>query len=410
MVTIECDILVVGAGPAGSVAALYCSKQGLDTVLIEKNNKIGACTNTRIDSSPDFGLTEIINEMELKTENLVYNSKWYAPSGYSFTLHSKIGEYYFKRGPDPDSFECITVNKAIRNGCILFSSVTLESITKDGRKFDKVTLSNGEKMVIKPEIIIAADGEKSFFHRYFNKQFLKKECKAFGVTGKDFTRSDTSEIYFDAKLAPGGYFYIVTGSSGISSAGILLDPPKMKGSVERSFYDFLSNKSTIADTIKSCNEKFVGERHLFILNRHILDNLLLVGDAAGLVDPLMGYGMMPAILSGYYAGKYSTAAIRSGDYEVLKKYEREVKKRFNKRMSYLLRYIFDSLDNKDLDMLIKMAKELEERTEVDELLVQLSLSGLFHALSVFFKNLPNNRQLVAKCCKGVWETGYRHKN
>ncbi len=52
----ECDVLVVGAGPAGSVAALYCSKQGLNTALIERANKIGAHTNTRIDSSTDFGL------------------------------------------------------------------------------------------------------------------------------------------------------------------------------------------------------------------------------------------------------------------------------------------------------------------------------------------------------------------
>lgn len=88
----ECDVLVVGAGPAGSVAALYSSKHGLNTVLIERNNKIGAHTDTRIDSSPDFGLTEIINEIGLKTENLVYNSKWHSPSGRSFILHSKIGE------------------------------------------------------------------------------------------------------------------------------------------------------------------------------------------------------------------------------------------------------------------------------------------------------------------------------
>jgi NADPH-dependent 2,4-dienoyl-CoA reductase/sulfur reductase-like enzyme len=43
---IKCDVLVVGAGPAGSVAALYISKHGLNTVLIERNNKIGAHTNT----------------------------------------------------------------------------------------------------------------------------------------------------------------------------------------------------------------------------------------------------------------------------------------------------------------------------------------------------------------------------
>ena len=85
---IECDVLVVGE-PAGSVAALYSSKQGLNTVLIERNNRIGAHTNTRIDSSPDFGLTEIIKEIGLKKENLAYTYKWYSSSEL-FTSHSKI--------------------------------------------------------------------------------------------------------------------------------------------------------------------------------------------------------------------------------------------------------------------------------------------------------------------------------
>ena len=42
MVIIECDVLVVGAGPAGSVAALYSPEQGLNTVLIERNDNMGA--------------------------------------------------------------------------------------------------------------------------------------------------------------------------------------------------------------------------------------------------------------------------------------------------------------------------------------------------------------------------------
>ena len=77
-----CDVLVVGAGPSGSIAALYCSKQGLNTILIEKEGHIGAHTTTRVDSSPDLRLTEIINELGLRTEALVYNSKF--KSGVSF--------------------------------------------------------------------------------------------------------------------------------------------------------------------------------------------------------------------------------------------------------------------------------------------------------------------------------------
>lgn len=401
----KCDVLVVGAGPAGSVAALYCSKQGLNTALIERANKIGAHTNTRIDSSTDFGLTEIIKEMELKTENLVYKSKWHSPSGSSFTLDSKIGEYYFKRGPDSDSFECVTASKAMKNGCTLFLDVSVEAIKNEGEMFNEVTLSQGaETIVIKPKIIIAADGKNSIFHRYFDKRFIKKSREAYGVSGKDFIRPDTSEIYFDSELAPGGYFYIVTCPSGLSSAGIVLDTNKMQRSQRRYFYDFLSKKPAISDKIKSCNNKFAGEGHLFMLNRHTRDNLLLVGDAAGLADPLMGYGMLPAIVSGYYAGKYSVEAIKNLSFKnkaLAKRYEDEIRRRFSRRMSYALCRIFESLDNKDLDMLIKMANELEERTDVDDLMVRPSISGLVHTVLVFLENLPGSGRLLARSCKGI---------
>ena len=346
--------------------------------------------------------------MGLKTENLVYNSKWHSPSGSSFTLHSKVGEYYFKRGPDPDSFECSTVNKAIKNGCTLFGGVIVEEINKDGGRFHGVTVLEGaEKIEIKPEIIIAADGENSIFHRYVDKQFVNKDRVAYGVTGKEFIQPDTSEIYFDAQLAPGGYFYIVTSLSGLSSAGIVLDANKIKRSSGEYFYDFLPKNPTIADKVKLSTNKFDGERHLFTLNRHTQDNLLLVGDAAGLIDPLMGYGMMPAIVSGYYAGKYSAEVIKSGDYGALKKYEREVRKRFNRGMSFIYHRIFESFDNKDLDMLIKIANDLEDRTNVDDLMARLSISGLFHLLNVFLKNLPSSGRLLAKSCKGICETIYR---
>jgi digeranylgeranylglycerophospholipid reductase len=402
---IECDVLVVGAGPAGSVAALYSSKRGLKTFLIEGNNKIGAYINTRIDSSLDFGLTTIIKEMNLKTENLVYKSKWHSPSRHSFTLHSTTGEYYFKRGLDPDSFESSTVNNAIKNGCTLFLNGIIEKINKEGERFTEVILSRGaERMVIKPEIIIAADGGNSLFHRYVDKQFINENRVAYGVTGKDFIKPDTSEIYFDAELAPGGYFYIVTCLSGISSAGIVFDSNKMKQSAGKYFNAFLSKNHPIADMIKSSTNKFEGEGHLFKLNQHTKDNLLLVGDAAGLVDPLMGYGMMPAIVSGYYAGKYSAEAIKKGDYAVLKKYEREVRERFNPRMSYVFRRIFQSMDNKDFDLLIKMANELKERTDVDRLISQHPTHGLFHALGVFLDNLPSSGRLLVKSFKCFCET------
>jgi len=368
---IECDILVVGAGPAGSVAALYSSKHGLNTVLIERNNKIGAHTNTRIDSSPDYGLTEIVKEMGLKTENFVFKSKWHSPSGRSFTLHSKIGEYYFKRGPDPDSFECSTVSKAIKSGCKLFLGAAGKEINKDGGRFDEVTVSQGaEKIVIKPEIIIAADGGNSIFHRYVNKRLVNNRV-AYGVTGKDFIQPHTSEIYFDAELAPGGYFYLLTCLSGISSAGIVLDSDKTQSSASDSFYEYLNKNPEIANKINLITNNFIGRGEIFDLDTYLNKNLLFVGDAAGLIDPFLGYGMMPAIISAYCAGKYSVNAVKDKDCSLLTGYDADIKQRFTKRLHHLCRKVFNSLNNEDFELLIEMLGGLQSKIDIDGLLSQL---------------------------------------
>ena len=373
MAVINCDVLVVGAGPAGSVAALYSSKQGLNTVLIEKNNKIGAHTNTKIDSSSDFGLTEIITEMGLKTESLVYNSKWHSPSGRSFTLHSKIGEYYFKRGPDPDSFECSTVSKAIKSGCKLFRGAIVEEIKEDGKMFFEVTISSqgAEKLVIKPKIIIAADGGNSIFHQYVDKRFVNKDRIAYGVTGTYFIQPETSETCFDAELAPGGYFYIVTSLSGLSSAGIVLDSGKMQQSAVNYFYEYLNKNSKIADKLNPITNNFEGCGKIFDLDTYHNKNLLLVGDAAGLIDPLLGYGMMPAIISAYCAGEHSVNAINNNDYSLLNGYDTDIEQRFTKRLSHLYRKVFGSLDNEDFELIIEILEGLESKIDIDELLCQL---------------------------------------
>ena len=42
MRALACDVVVVGAGPGGSMAARYCAEGGLDTILIEKKAEVGA--------------------------------------------------------------------------------------------------------------------------------------------------------------------------------------------------------------------------------------------------------------------------------------------------------------------------------------------------------------------------------
>ncbi len=370
--TLKCDVLVVGAGPAGSVTALYCSKKGLNTILIEKNDGIGKHVNTKIDASTDHGLTEIIKELDLKTHNFVQNSRWYSSAGNSFTLHSKIGEYYFKRGSEEDSFECSTVEKTVESGCRLILNSTILNIEENEEKLNVVKIrQKKESITIRPKIIVAADGGNSVFHRFVKKSPTGRKKRAYGVTGSNFTSADTSEIHFDSDLIPGGYFYIVTCPDGVSSAGIVVDSDKSDMSIKEYFDNYLTRTPDIVDRIKSVFNNFAGQGEIFDLNAYYHKNLVFVGDAAGLVDPFLGYGMMPAIASGYIAGKYCERVLKNSDYSILKNYDEEIKERFDKDLPNHYWEIFNTLNNKDFEAIIHTLNELQNRVDIDDLIHQL---------------------------------------
>jgi len=371
MSAIECDVLVVGAGPAGAVAALSCSRHGLKTVLIEKNTGIGQTTGTRIDASPDVGLTKIVKELELKTENLVFTSTWYSPAGSSFTLHSNVGEYYFKRGPDRDSFECSTVHQAIKSGALFLGGVNVAKLHEEGERIAQVTLvRDDDVMVITPKLLIAADGGRSIFHTYFDKKPVSIR-RAFGVTGKDFGYPDTSEIYFDAALAPGGYFYIVTTPRGLSSAGIVVDSLKMDRTAYSYFTDYLTKNPEIAQRLTIRLNNFEGCGEIFDLTAYTIKNCLIVGDAAGLIDPFLGYGMMPAIVSAYCASSYAGDALKANDLQILREYDACIRHQFSKRASHLYRKVFESLGNEEFELIIDLLNELQNKIDIDKLLCLL---------------------------------------
>ncbi|MEK6977017.1 MAG: NAD(P)/FAD-dependent oxidoreductase [Candidatus Hydrothermarchaeota archaeon] len=382
----KCEVLVVGAGPAGSVAALCCARAGLETVLLERFDGIGRHIERKIDSSPDFGLREVIEELGLKTENYVRSSRWHAPSGEAFTLRSRIGEYYFKRGPKEDSFEGNTVRKAVAAGCRLLIGTKAEAAVRSGDGFGMVVAAKGgEEVTFEPEVILVADGGGSFFHRQLGAE--KRMVLGYGVTGKGFGSPDLSEVYFDPAILPGGYFFLVTCPDGTSSAGIVLDGARVDGSVERHFSAYLAKNPALAARLAEVENPFAGQGFLFGLERRLYGNVLLLGDAGGLMDPLMGYGMNPAILSGYAAGRHVTKALEEGNLALLEGYEREVSRRFRSFAPRMGRRVFDVMGTEDVERVISMARELGAKVEMDDLL-DLKPGGLWRGFPIIARNLP----------------------
>ena len=336
---------------------------------MEKNRKVGLHAGKRLDSSPDtnFELSKIVKELKLHTEHYVRTSKWFhLPSARFFVLNSEMGEYYFKRGSDDDSFEHSTVALALDHGCKLLLGTEIERLRYgNGPDSYEVLLrlrgEDGvkEEQIIRPKVIIAADGCRSSLHTHLNlKKRVYRIGRIFGVTGEGFSEDGSSEVYFDVSAIPGGYFYILTARSGLSTAAIVTPG---EADVKRRFYVFVSKN--MPDRIKRVENEFSGSATIFRLSRLRKGNVLFVGDAAGLIDPLLGYGMAPAIISSYLAARCCVNALQEErvDISLLRTYEKEAKKKFCGRLAFILRNIFEALDNEDLKFVFEITDELQEK-------------------------------------------------
>ncbi|NOZ59772.1 MAG: NAD(P)/FAD-dependent oxidoreductase [Euryarchaeota archaeon] len=369
---LECDVLVVGAGPAGASAAYFCSREGLETVLIEKNEKIGVHTAPKIDSSPNIQLEKIIKKFGLPVRNHVKFSRWYAPSGDCFTLKSETGEFYFKRGGD-DSYEVIVSRKAQENGAEIITGIDFLDIV-EGDKIEKVKIrTKSAELNIKPKLIIAADGGNSFFHKFVKKDIFNI-LVGYGISGYDFTSSDCSSIYLHAELLPGGYFYVVTCPDGLSSAGAVVSKKSMVGDISSHFNRFVRSVDSLYEIIMDESREKIGNYrgagYIFKLDRLYYKNLIFIGDAGGFIDPLLGYGMTPAILSAYLA--YEAVTTGSGENgkadNIGHKYEETIRKFLSMDKYYLYREIFESMDNDDFNWIINFLNKINKKVDIGKFL------------------------------------------
>ncbi|MGZ7068678.1 MAG: NAD(P)/FAD-dependent oxidoreductase, partial [Methanobacterium sp.] len=128
-----------------------------------------------------------------------------------------------------------------------------------------------------------------------------------------------------------------------------------------------------------------------IIKKISADNLLVVGDAAGMVNPLTGGGIISGMQGGLIAGEIATAAIEDGDVSAkrLSEYDERCRKEigdsFKKYMK--ARDYLESLSDEELDSIAKAFNETEfERistTELLKVLVKVSPKALLKLGKLF---------------------------
>jgi digeranylgeranylglycerophospholipid reductase len=362
----DCDIIVVGAGPGGSMAAKYSALGGLKTILIEKKAEIGA----------PLRCGEGVSKKWLSEIGVTPDPKWIradmagaiirSPSGYTFQLdESKAGAevgYVLER----HLFDKHLAEQAADAGAqIMMRTSCTGVIQKDGKLIGIKANKMGEEIEIHAKCVVAADGYESQVGRWAGLDTTLKmsdidTCIQYRMVNIDI--SSTFCEFVIGSAAPGGYVWIFPKGKSEANVGIGVQASKCKNGADPKYYldKYIASeprlaKGQITEIIGGMVSTCPG------LDSAIADNLILVGDAARIIDPLTGGGIAHACRTGMYAGKILTACAKTGDFskEALQPYEKMWRDRMEDKLyrNWMAKERFSTLDDDTLDELVKLIRE-----------------------------------------------------
>jgi len=301
-VSINCDVLVVGAGPAGTSAARAAAQSGAKTVLIEKKNIPGKAACGETISKAQIQLLPF----EMPSRFL----KWYL-EGFSFKAEDieivKKGDVFWEAYTiERKEFEPWLAEMAVNKGAKFLPNTELIDFVHEDFYVRSVSATSPKGPIeIIPKIIVDAEGIDSKIVeilgiRKLNKWSIGNVCSwEMGNLQLEKPRLGT---VFLGEYAEGGYGYILPKSNDRANVGV--GNSKSGVDVQNCFEDFI-NIPEIKKQVK--NGKKIVDRSgkapvKYTIDKWNYGNILFAGDTATQNFKPFVEGIIPGIVCGDVAG------------------------------------------------------------------------------------------------------------
>lgn len=392
---LETDILIIGAGPAGSMAAKHAALNGAKVLLVDKKSEIGAPKRC----------AEGVSKDGLKRLGVTPNPRWIAsdinkvrlvsPNGTDVLLDedkvklSEVG-YVLER----KVFDKHLAMDAARAGAQIMVKTIATGMSKENDGIIVQLEHMGTPFEIKAKIVIGADGPESRVGRWASlKTGLKpgnmESCAQFEMVGVDMKQPGCLELIFGS-IAPGGYAWIFPKGEDIANVGLGILSTKTDKTAYQHLLEFV-DKYPGTQNAQPVELNVGGDPVGGLHKELITDNVLITGDAAGMVNPLDGGGIISGMTGGRIAGEVAARAISDGDYSKknLKEYQKRCQKeigdsfkKYLKAKEYLL-----SLSDKELDSIADAFNESDfdriSPTDLLKVLVKVSPKAMLKLGKLF---------------------------
>lgn len=331
----QCDVAVVGTGPAGTCAAYALARQGVDVVLLERDAlpRYKVCGGGVVYRAWQLFPVDVSSVVERECRHAELNLE---PGNHHFVAERNKPIVSMSMRA---SLDLALARSAKSAGAAIVAPCQVVKLTHDSNAVELVT----DKGILQARFVVAADGAAGKVARMAGfgdgrlmAPALEHEITVPGEILEQFGKT----ARFDIGAVPGGYGWIFPKQHHLSvGVGVLTSKSGGSHALKNSLQSYLS--------LIGVGPITSAQQHGYVIpiaprsGPLVRNRVILVGDAAGLADPVTGEGISNAALSGLLAGE----AITAGDFhdeDVLANYstllEKEILKdlRMSRRLAHFL--------------------------------------------------------------------------
>lgn len=327
------DAVVVGAGPAGAATAILLAEEGLSVVLLDRArfprdkicgeylspegsrilDRLGVLPRVEAGGArPLRGMRVLAPDGTLLVGDYPADGSWHGHRPHALAVRRRV-------------LDLALIERARRAGVAVREGVRVVDLLREGRRVTGVVAEPtgpgaraGAAERLPARLVIAADGRASVIvqrlglrrpHRWLHRLALVADVE--GACGDP----ERGEIV----LAPPAYSILNPVTAGVGNLSLVIPVEEAR----RQKADLAGYFDTVTRGLPGFRERLrdarrVGPvRALGPLAYHVVppraDGVLLVGDAAGFLDPFTGEGIYAALRSAEVAAEVGARAVKTGD-------------------------------------------------------------------------------------------------
>ncbi|MBC6995068.1 NAD(P)/FAD-dependent oxidoreductase [Neolewinella lacunae] len=324
----DCDILIVGSGPAGATLARYAAAAGLSVLLVDKRQELGA----------PIQCSGAVSRHALEEVGIPLDEEFILEAIYGFAIYDQSGsatridyrqlkgdEYGEGEGKKPlgyvvdrRRFDRYLMTLAERSGAETW--LKTEGLgyrtLPDGRC--EVSLRNFNRLLsVRCKVLVGADGLQSQVGKWAGLQTHIKITELAGCLQFIVDQVETDgllEIITGHEWAPGGYAWVFPKGHGYAEIGLGVISTMTDHNAQWHLDKFIQ-QSFFKDRFRNCRILEIqggGVPLAAPLRTQYADNLILVGDAARHVNPITGGGIHTALSGAKVAADFLVSHLAGG--------------------------------------------------------------------------------------------------